>query len=54
MDKPNQDNPTSFHADTDVFVMLNKARARGIKLRHLCNEALRAYLTKLGFKKGSK
>lgn len=40
---------TSFEQADDVGVMLRRAKSGGIKVGHLCNEALRRYLTEKGF-----
>ncbi len=41
----------SFEPDDDINAMLTVARSRGISLVHMCNKALRPYLTANGYAK---
>lgn len=40
---------TSFEAEKDVLLMLNKAQRRGVKISWLCNESLRRFLKDQGY-----
>lgn len=42
-------NIKSFESDADVFRMIERASRDGIKLTHICNTAVREWLTKKGY-----
>jgi hypothetical protein len=42
-------NIKTFEPDLDVARMLERAEAGGIKLKFICNSALRKYLTSAGY-----
>lgn len=52
-DKNNKRTIKSFEPDPDVKTMLERADKDGITLVHICNQAVRAWLTKKGYARKS-